>query len=488
MSFAQDPDRGRPPKQVNALLGLFDKPPQRDWLVWWTVGLMVIAGLSIAFPAEETARTTSLPRWADALLATVVFGVLFGFFPAYLRLLVRRVRFRRSAATTQEQQVPDGGGGSVSGSRRYSPSKKVSGGRGPAQQSAPGRSAPAAPQEQQVPPPSSARPADLIERGNALSAEPPGVSPHVEEGRPAVGPVTIGALDLTRVRNSGILSQARHDLPYPIARAARIVQQAPTMKETYEAVLRAAEAISTVLGISATLWARRYGVTTTELRKLQRAFQRNVSWGVWTDAARSVQGPMAGHPHALPGMAEALRSGKVGTPLVSDLQDLAKERNRWAHGRGPRNQLEASQRLEEVYPLFERALSNAGFLGGVTWILVNDSKLQRRERDFQIRAAKGMGDHPDFDVMTFTSPTALAEDTFYLLTPDGPMDMTPLVVFRPCPACHQQEVAYAEGLDDRKGVAFKTFDRGHVVYDSSLVEELRHLVEDEGNGRESDTA
>src|SRR3712207_1905217 len=96
MSSSQDPDLGRPPKQINAFLGLFDKPPHRDWLVWWTVGWVIIAGLAIGFPTEGSTQTSSLPRWADALLAAVVFGILLGVFPAYLRLLFRRARFRRS--------------------------------------------------------------------------------------------------------------------------------------------------------------------------------------------------------------------------------------------------------------------------------------------------------------------------------------------------------------------------------------------------------
>ena len=66
--------------------------------------------------------------------------------------------------------------------------------------------------------------------------------------------------------------------------------------------------------------------------------------------------------------------------------------------------------------------------------------------------------------------------------------MTPLVVMRQCPECHQREVAYADRLDAREGVSFKTFDRGHVMYDSTLVEELRALALGEGRGTQSGTA
>ncbi len=98
VGFPQDPDYGRRPKKINAVLGLWDAPPHRDWLAWWTVGWTVLAGVAIATTPDD-ARTSSLPTWLDALLAAVVFGVLFGVFPAYLRLLVRRWRFRRARRT-----------------------------------------------------------------------------------------------------------------------------------------------------------------------------------------------------------------------------------------------------------------------------------------------------------------------------------------------------------------------------------------------------
>jgi hypothetical protein len=185
-------------------------------------------------------------------------------------------------------------------------------------------------------------------------------------------------------------------------------------------------------------------------------------------------------------MAEGLRLGKGGAGLEADLKQMVEERNRWAHGGGPRNNLDAAERLHDVLPAFERALDRSRFLAGVPWILTNDSKLRRREGDFQIQASRAMGDHPDFDYMVFTSPQALAEDVFYLRTPDGALDMTPLVVMRPCPTCHQREVAYADRVDAHDGVALKTFDRGHVLFDKSLVGEVRELVHDDGKGPESE--
>jgi hypothetical protein len=269
----------------------------------------------------------------------------------------------------------------------------------------------------------------------------------------------------------------------------RAIQHANDMKDAYDAVRRASEALTVVLGATATAWARHYGVTTVQLHGLQAAFfGGGVSLGHWQQAVGSIERPMSSHPHALPGMADALRLGKGGSGLVADLKELVEERNRWAHGGAPRTNLEAAELLEGVVPVLLRALERAQFLSDCPWILTNDVKLRRREGDFQIHASGAMGDHPDFEHTTFTSPQPLAEDVFYLRTPDGALDLTPLVVMRPCPTCHQPEVAYADKVDDRDGVALKTFDRGHVLFDTNLVEELRHLVADESPTSTEETA
>ena len=182
---------------------------------------------------------------------------------------------------------------------------------------------------------------------------------------------------------------------------------------------------------------------------------------------------MARHTQPLVGLAEALKKGKGGSGLVADLTTLVQERNRWAHGAAPRNELEASERLESVFPVLERAFDRARFLSDSPWVLTNDTRFRRREGDFEVHASHAMGDHPDFEHVTFVSTRPLAEDVFYLRTGGDFLDMTPLVVMRQCPTCHQREVAYADRLDAREGVSLKTFDRGHVLFDRGLVDELR---------------
>ena len=287
----------------------------------------------------------------------------------------------------------------------------------------------------------------------------------------------MNVLDSSAVRESEALSRARTSLPYPIARAARAVQLSTDMKDTYEATLRCAEAVSIVLGITATAWARDNDITTPDLEQLKEALRgRGASQGHWQKAAKSVERPMYQHPAEIPGMVDAFKTGKGGTGLVADLRELVEERNLWAHGGGPHSRVEAAERLSGLEPVLERVLDKVGFLSGTPWILVTDVKLRRRERDFHVQAARAMGDHPDFDYQELTTSQPLAEDVIYLLTPHGLLDLTPLVVMRQCPTCHQREVAYADRIDRLNGVALKTFDRGHLLFDPNLTDEMLALV------------
>jgi hypothetical protein len=87
-----------------------------------------------------------------------------------------------------------------------------------------------------------------------------------------------------------------------------------------------------------------------------------------------------------------------------------------------------------------------------------------------------MGDHPDFEAADVVTAEPLADDTFYLAAPDAFIDLTPLVVARDCPRCRQREVYYADRVDERDGVALRSFDRGHLLYDQSIEGEVRSLL------------
>lgn len=180
-------------------------------------------------------------------------------------------------------------------------------------------------------------------------------------------------------------------------------------------------------------------------------------------------------------MAEGLRAGKRASGLLADLGELLQERNLAAHGGEPQNRMEAAERAHRLRPTLARALTAGSFLSNCDWMVTRQSRYRRRERDFDVTAARAMSDHPDFEVVSFTMAQPLADDVFYMLTPDDAIDLTPLVVLRQCPQCRQPEVAYADRLDAREGVPLKTFDRGHTLFDLTLVEEIRRVASNGGS-------
>lgn len=262
--------RDRPPKRRGALLRLYDVPPHRDWLLWWTAGWTITAGLAIGFPVEGEPRTSSLPVWLDASLAALFFGATLGLLPAYIRLLWRRHRVRRAhgrAPSPEESSTKVASVDQASDLRTETPEARRS----------------------------------KDDQGHRAKSSAPS----------ARAPLPIGALDLSEVRESIQLQDARDSLPYPIARAARATQLATDARELYEATLRAAEVVSIVTGVTATAWARAYKVDTRELQQLQDAFvSRGVSQGLWHDVARSIEPTMATHEQAIPGMVEGVRRAR----------------------------------------------------------------------------------------------------------------------------------------------------------------------------------
>lgn len=281
--------------------------------------------------------------------------------------------------------------------------------------------------------------------------------------------------------SESILTSAREKLPYPVARAARAVQLATEATEAYRSVLRCAESTVIVLGVTATAWARHHDVLTNELQALHRAYLgRGVSQGHWLAVLQSLERDLSIHPDAPPGMGQGLRVHRGGAGLLADLNALLRERNLSAHGGEPQNRFEAAERNYVLRPVLERALAAASFLGACDWVVTRSSRYRRREGDFEVTAQRAMSDHPDFEIASFTAKQPLAEDVFYLLTPTSALDLTPLVVLRNCPLCRQAEVAYADRLDARDGVSLKSFDRGHPLFDPSLSDELRTLLEPGG--------
>jgi hypothetical protein len=450
MPLSLDPDRKRPPKHLGRHFGLFDGPAYRDWLAWWTVFWLVVAGLSTAFPTVDATRTTSLPRWLDVLLAALVFALLFGVVPAYGRLLFRRHRIkraRRRAAVPPPSPAPSKAASTDAFAsadcntpvvRRHDP-----------------------PQPTPSPP-----------------ASPPSPSPPREVSQPApVRRALVGTLDVSTFSSNEHLTEASRVLPYPVARAARRLQLASDAKEAYEAALRTSEVLMTVLGISAAAWAQQRGIRTDALDRLVVDLKgRGVAQGTWLTAAQSIEKPMLESNDGLPGMLAALRTRKREPGLVAELDSAVRERNAWAHGAAPQSKAEAGERLAELFPPLERALVLSMPLAQHEWLFVESAEFQRREQAFLLTGLRAMGAHPDWDRTTLSSSVPVVNQSFYLQAPWGLIDLTPFVVLRHCPTCRQSEVAYADRVDPKKGVSLKTFDRAHAMFDDSLVDDVNSLL------------
>ncbi|WP_211225519.1 hypothetical protein [Amycolatopsis nigrescens] len=338
----------------------------------------------------------------NTLLAVIFFALVFGLLPAWIRLLVRRWRWRKREAAS---------------------------------------AAPAAPVWQPPVPPPAARP-----------AEPPApVRPRPRADK-AVPDEPLGA--------------GGADLQYPVARAARRLRSAQAPEEQYEALLDTAEMLAATIAITAAAIFRENGFG-ARLRGLARAYERGVTFGTWTTFVERLHE----YPDVLPGGSAALRDGA----LAADLNILRRARNDAAHGGKPRDRYAAAAKVAELGAPLGRALVGARFLSALPWVLTESSSYRSRSDDFEVVAKYAMGDHPEFDRRNVVSAKPVANDSFYLLTPRGPIDLTPFVVNRYCEHCRHEEACFAAKLSKDGVTTVQSFDLGHQIVDHELADLLRVL-------------
>ncbi|MEV6549564.1 hypothetical protein AB0M57_12760 [Streptomyces sp. NPDC051597] len=443
------------PKRHNAVLRLFDGPLYRDWMFWMAVGWGLLAAVSIL----TSNRPSSIPIWLNTLLAVLMFLILFGVLPAWLRLLFRRWRWR------VRQQHDRRGESSLP------PARTV--GAPTAEPFDDGRAAP---------PP----------LGDASQRSRP--SRQFSPSRPTTPPV-----DLTRPASHErppptfqALATARATLPHPVARAVRTLQRAHTPKDQYEAVLEAAEILAITLAVTGVSLLRgqidgrvpgddsqreraRQGLCELQKRIVQG---HGATFGTWTHWLTHHLAPIADtQPDLVPGLRKALRDDGQVPGILTDLKALQDERNRASHGDKPRSPQESALRVTECAPRLERALGKAGFLIATPWLLSVSCSYRPSSRTFHVDMQRVTGDHPDFESQSFTWAEPVANDTFYVLSPEGPpLSLAPLVASRLCTQCRQMEVCYASSVDRRTGTPiFKSFDRGHEIAVPELGDEIRAL-------------
>jgi len=414
------------PKRRNAVLRLYDAPVYRDWAVWSTVGWFVIFALAIGF----SPKTNDMPKWLDGLLAGASFSIGLGVIPAIIRLQFRRWRWRRRIRDNTN--------------RSGAPNAKTQ-------------------DEGRSGTPQDATLTYRLENQTQLGPD------SVLAPQPVQRLIT--TLSTNAISSSEILLAARTSLQYPIARSVRSLQMASDPSEQYVALFDVSEAITLCLAATGAAWMRQEGFSES-LIDLHRHYQSGVSQGTWHTVIKAWERQSAGHPRAVAGSLEGLKTLKGGKGLLADLRTLLEERNRWAHGARPHGKAEAAARVAEFFPPLELALQRSQFMRQSPWILTRGVSFRRRHSDFAISAQMAMGDHPEFDSHDFVSSRPLADETFYALTNMGALDLTPFVVMRYCKTCHQREMCHADRVDSRQGVSLKSFANGHVIYDADLVDEL----------------
>lgn len=337
-------------------------------------------------------------------------------------------------------------------------------------------------------------------RGIGVQADLPPISTtHVDTGR-ARQPAARAAGSTHRSLRAAALPHVAHTgptpvppwavpsgkLPHPAARAMRRLRQAHTPEAQYDDLLDAAETLAIVVSSTVAALLQHWkpqpadlALRTTALSALKSRYfsPAGVMFGSWTSWLRNQVSSLAsGHEDVLPGLSAALdnRSGSVG--LIESLDALREERNRAAHGERPKSRPEAALRVEENLPHLEAALAKAAFMGNLPWILIESCTLRRRAEVFEVTARGVMGDHPDYETLSYEWGRPVVNDSVYVMSPQGPAEMSPLVANMFCQRCREVELAYLQRVNKSAGTAeLKSFNRGHVLTSHEFAEEFMEL-------------
>ncbi|MEU7231528.1 hypothetical protein [Streptomyces chrestomyceticus] len=261
------------------------------------------------------------------------------------------------------------------------------------------------------------------------------------------------------------------------------MQRAHTAKDRHEALLEAGETLAATVAVTAAGLLTAHGAGERNLAELRTALAgTGTTFGTWTVWLHHLCRVARERTDVIPGLAEALRddaemAARPDDPGLAQFLDRLKgERNRTSHGDKPRTQEEAALRVAEHRLTLEQALMSAQFLIGLPWLLTVSCAYQRRTGTFEVVADHLMGDHPDFDRMTFSCPAPVADDTVYVLSPAGPVALSPFVASLYCAQCGRREICHANNAGRRnRPAAYKSFGRGHVIPYPELDEEIAAL-------------
>lgn len=471
----------------NAILGVYDRPILRDWTFWWSAFWVVFMLMIELFPSP-TAQPTGMPKVVEIPLIIVIMFFLLGWSVAMIRRLVRAAinRSRRSRQLRSAPQAPSApalptqnmgrpvGPGAPFGQDGHVSSPPVGTAQplyGPAMYSAPAGPLPPTHASLPVGPPLVAPPVSPPTSATDSNVTPPQAhqlsAPSMMTPRVPITPL----LRAVPVEQDAAFVTARENLPFPVAHACRNFVLAGDPLQRYQVMIDVAEAVNLTMGMVGLAWLNTSAPGAPVLEDLRRAYEtRGVATGVWSDVTRTAANVMAkGNSGALriDGYVEAVTSKPKGGATYLALMDrFIQERNRSAHGARPHSAAEAQVRIDEYSDDLIELLRRIDFLSNYAWLRVERCSYQH-DGVFRIIAQNAMGDHPEFESRSFSSRSPLADDDFYVITPDGALPLSPYLVMRFCAICSQSEMYYADRFDKGK-VILKSVSRGHTASSSEL--------------------
>ncbi|GFE14605.1 hypothetical protein Sgleb_26520 [Streptomyces glebosus] len=266
--------------------------------------------------------------------------------------------------------------------------------------------------------------------------------------------------------------------PYGIARAVRKFRHSLSLAEKHEAAIQCVESLILSLGIvSLAIAADRGRQELSAISQWSEGVERGgVSLGHWVGVIRAVGEDARENGDEAAGLAEATQRKKGGKGLMADLDELLRMRNKIRHGAGPRTRAEFEKSLEQIESLMLSSLSWCAFLARAKWVHMDRLHWLPDAGNYRISGLALMGDHPDFEPITFENARPLVDESLYMLTQQGEtIPLSPFCLLSDCPACLAPELYYPDRLTNSTAM-LKSLDRGHELDSDAVFNSLRRWI------------
>jgi hypothetical protein len=260
--------------------------------------------------------------------------------------------------------------------------------------------------------------------------------------------------------------------PHPIARALRQANIVGDALLRYDAAIRAAETLIITLGAVSAAWAAHAATPVPNARQWADALRGSgPSIGHWVSVTRAVGEAARRSDQPALGLAAATASRRGNRGLTHDLDRLVTARNAHRHGRGPRTAGAASDQLAELEDVLSSALAGSALLSEVRWVMADRVDWDRRLNDHQVQALSLMGDHPDFERVTFRLTHPIQPRLVYMVTGSEVIPLDPFMSLHDCALCQHAELYYPETLT-RDTAHLLSPNTPHTIASTHVAEDL----------------